>query len=190
MALVTFANVPLQEFKIEIVVPNVIRHSSAYTSKELIHSRGNAYFAGRIGWARRGLDRIDEVSAIEAFLAECYGPVNEFEIPVPRDQSDRFDQPTALAISSVTTTGTFDSVFTATKGLRVGDWVNFGTRLHKIVSAVDTSYKVIPGIVGEEVSMKWAAPTLRARLREETYDISPRTGYYAGPWVIDVQEIL
>ena len=190
MSLITFANVALQEFKIEIVVPNVIRHSSVYTSKELVHSRGNAYFAGRIGWARRALDRIEEVSAIEAFLAQCYGPVNEFEIPVPRDQSTRFDVSTALAISSVTTNGTFDSTFTASKGLLVGDWVNFGTRLHKIVSIADTTYKVIPGIVGEETSLKWHAPVMRARLREETYDISPRQGYFAGPWVIDVQEVL
>ena len=189
MALITFPDVPLQEFNIEIVVPNVVRHSSVYTAKEQIHSRGNLFFAGRIGWARRNLDRIEEVSKIEAFLTECYGPVNEFKIPIPNDQTSRLNTSTALVISSVTTNGTFDSEFTATAGLQLGDWVNFGDRLHRIVKANATSYKVVPGILDEETSMVWHAPKLRARLSVEVVDLN-RFGSWSGPWTLDVQEVL
>ena len=189
MSLINFPNVPLQEFRIDVVVPNVIRHSSIYTAKELIHSRGNMHYAGRIGWARRHLDRIDEISAIEAFLAHCYGPVNEFNVPVPRDQTKRFTDPADLTISAVTTTGTFHSEFTATAGLQAGDWCNFGTRLHKIVAVNGTSYTVVPGILDDETTMQWHTPTLRARVTDEVAGM-PRVGGSAGPWSLDVKEIL
>ena len=190
MAEIVFPDVKLQEFRLDVQVPNVIRHNSVYTAKEQIFSRGNMFFAGRIGWARRGIgDRGAEVSAIEAFLTACYGPVNTFKVPVPRDQSGRFDSAGNLTISSVSTTGTFDSEFTATAGLLVGDWVNFGTRLHKITFADDTSYKCVPGIIGEETSLKWDGVTLNARLSQDSIDL-PRAGYYAGPWQLQIQEVI
>ena len=189
MSAIEFPNVPLQEFRLDIQVPNVIRHNSIYVNKEQIFSRGNMFFAGRIGWARRALDRIEEVSKIEAFLAACYGPVNTFKVPVPRDQTERISTSGNLTISAVTTNGTFESEFTATAGLQVGDWVNFGTRLHKIVFANDTSYKVTPGILDEETTLRWENVTLNARLSQDSIDL-PRAGYYAGPWQLQIQEVL
>ena len=189
MTAITFPSVPLQEFRIDVQVPNVIRHSSIYVANELIHSRGNMFFAGRIGWARRDLSRMDEIKAIESFLTECYGPVNTFKIPVPYDQTDRFDDATALTISAVTTDGTFSSEFTATAGLKLGDWCNFDDRLHKIVKADGTSYKVVPGILGEETILKWHSPYLNARLANATADLQ-RDGYYAGPWQLEVREVV
>ena len=190
MALITFPDIPLQEFRIDVVMPNVIRHSSIYTAKEQIFSRGNMYYQGRIGWSRRSVfDREDEVLKIEAFFAECSGPVNTFKVPVPGDQTDRFDNSNALVISAVTTNGTFDSEFTATAGLKVGDWVNFGDRLHKIVVANNTSYKVVPGILNAETSMAWHSPMLLARLNVDTVDLI-RQGRWAGPWTEEITEVL
>ena len=189
MSLIAFPDVPLQEFRIDITTPNVIHHDSVFTAKENIFSRGNLYFAGRIGWARRHQDRIDEISKIEAFLTECYGPVNTFKIPIPRDQTGRFDGSADLTISAVTTNGTFDSEFTATAGLLLGDWVNFGDRLHKIVKVDGTSYKVVPGILEEETTMKWHSPIMLARITQDKTDLA-RTGGWAGPWQIPVREAL
>ena len=189
MSEIVFPTVPLQEFRIDIQVPNVIRHNSIYTAKEQIFSRGNLYFAGRIGWARKGVDRPDEVSQIEAFLAATYGPVNTFKIPVPRDQSERFETSGNIQISSVTTTGTFESSFTATKGLIVGDWVNFGSRLHKIVKADDTDYKVVPGILNSETTLVWENVKLHARLSQDSIDL-PKSGHFSGPWQLDIQEVI
>ena len=189
MAQITFPSVLLQEFRIDIQIPNVIRHNSIYTAKEQIFSRGNLFFAGRIGWARRDLSRIEEISDIEAFLISCYGPVNTFKIPVPRDQSDRFETSGNIQISSVTTDGTFESEFKSTKGLLVGDWVNFGTRLHKITYADDTDYKCVPGILNDETTLVWENVTLNARLSQDSVDL-PRAGYFAGPWQVEVQEVL
>ena len=189
MAEIVFPTVPLQEFRIDIEVPNVIRHNSIYTAKEQIFSRGNMFFAGRIGWARRGLDRQEEVAAIEAFLTSCYGPVNTFKIPVPRDQSERFDTSGNITISSVTTTGTFESEFTATKGLILGDYVNFGSRLHRIVFADDTDYKVVPGILGGETTLVWENVKLHARLSQDSIGL-PLSGHFSGPWQMDIQEVI
>ena len=189
MSEIKFPIVKLQEFRLDVQIPNVIRHNSIYNPKEQIFSRGNMYFAGRIGWARRFLDKIDEIKAIEAFLSECYGPVNTFKVPVPYDQTERFDGNTGLTISSVTTNGTFDSEFTATAGLQVGDYCNFGDRLHKIVLVDDTSYKVVPGIQNEETVLKWHSPFLNARLSQDSIDL-PRSGYSAGPWQLEIQEVL
>ena len=189
MSEIAFPSVPLQEFRIDVQVPNVIRHNSIYTSKEQIFSRGNMFFAGRIGWARRFLDRQAEISEIEAFLTRCYGPVNTFKIPVPRDQSGRFDTSGNLTISAVTTTGTFESEFTATAGLLVGDWVNFGTRLHKIVNVDGTTYKCMPGILNDETTLVWENVTLNARLSQDSVDL-PRTGGAGGPYQVQVQEVL
>ena len=187
MTAIVFPNVKLQEFRINVQVPNVIRHNSIYTAKEQIFSRGNMYFAGRIGWARRGLDRQDEAAVIEAFIAECYGPVNTFKVPIPRDQSSRFDSSGTLTISAVTT-DLFHSEFTATAGLFVGDWVNFGDRLHKITEAKDTSYKCVPGIIGEETTLIWENVKLNARLSQDSVDL-PHTGHFAGPWQLQIQEV-
>ena len=189
MAQITFPSVPLQEFRLDIQVPNVIRHNSVYVAKEQIFSRGNMFFSGRIGWARRDLSRIDEISDIEAFFVSCYGPVNTFKIPVPRDQSERFETSGNIQISGVTTDGTFESEFTAKKGLLVGDWVNFGARLHKITYADDDSYKCTPGIIGSETTLVWEGVTLNARLSQDSVDL-PRGGYFAGPWQVEVQEAL
>ena len=189
MTAISFPSVPLQEFRINVQVPNVIRHTSIYTANELIHSRGNMFFAGRIGWARRDLSRSAEIKAIEAFLAECYGPVNTFKVPIPYDQTGRYDDDTALTISGITTDGTFSSEFSATAGLMVGDWCNFGDRLHKIVKADGTSYKVVPGILNENTILKWHSPVLNARLAQETADL-PREGYYAGPWQMEITEVV
>ena len=192
MTEIAFPTVPLQEFRLTPVTPNVIRHNSIYTAKEQIFSRGNLYFRGRIGWARRALDRFEEVSEIEAFITECYGPLRTFKVPIPRDQTERFgdaDDAAAITISAVTTDGTFESSFSATKGLLRGDYVNFGDRLHKIVSAVDTAYKCVPGILGSETSMKWHSPYLHARATQDSLDL-PREGVYSGPWRIEIQEVL
>ena len=186
---IDFPSIQLQEFRIDVTVPNVIRHSSIYTAKEQIYSRGLLHFRGRIGWARRDLSRMEEIMAIESFLTECYGPLNTFDVPVPYDQTKRFDTAAALTISAVTTNGTFDSEFTATAGLKAGDYCNFGTRLHRIVKADTTSYKCVPGITNEETSLKWHSPVLRARLSVENYDFI-RQGYYAGPWQLEIQEVL
>ena len=189
MTEIVFPNVKLQEFRIDVQVPNVIRHSSIYTAKEQIFSRGNMYFAGRIGWARRALDRMNEISLIEAFLTATYGPVNTFKVPVPRDQSDRYETSGNLTISSVTTTGTFESEFTATAGLLVGDWVNFGTRLHKITSAKNTTYKCVPGILDDETTLRWEGVTMNARLSQDSIDLA-RSGHFAGPWQLQIQEVI
>ena len=188
MAEIAFPDVKLQEFRIDVQVPNVIRHNSIYTAKEQIFSRGNLFFAGRIGWARRSLDRLEEISKIEAFLTATYGPVNTFKVPVPRDQSDRFDTSGNLTISAVTTTGTFESEFTATAGLMVGDWVNFGNRLHKITFADDDNYKVVPGILDDETTLVWENVRLNARLSQDSIDMA-RAGYFAGPWQLQIQEV-
>ena len=189
MSLIDFPTVKLQEFNIEVQVPDVIQHSSIFTANELIHSRGNMYFGGRIGWAQRFFDRLEEIKIIEAFVVAVYGPVNTFKLPIPYDQSDRFDDATALTISAVTTNGTFESEFTATAGLKVGDWCNFGDRLHKIVEADGTSYKVVPGILNEDTTLKWHAPVLLARA-VQTSIAMPRSGGRAGPWQIDVKEVV
>ena len=189
MSEIKFPTVKLQEFRLDVQIPNVIRHSSIYSAKEQVFSRGNMFFAGRIGWARRFMDKEDEIKAIEAFLAACYGAVNTFKVPVPYDQTERFAGDTGLTISAVTTDGTFDSEFTATAGLKAGDYCNFGDRLHKIVEADDTSYKVVPGIMNSETVLKWHSPVLHARLATDSIDL-PRSGHSAGPWQLEIQEVL
>ena len=189
MSEIKFPTVQLQEFRLDFQVPNVIRHNSIYNSKEQIFSRGNMFFAGRIGWARRFLDKEEEIKEIEAFLSACYGPVNTFKIPIPYDQSERFEDATALSINAVTTSGTFESEFSAKKGLLVGDYCNFGDRLHKITFADDTDYKCVPGILNEETTLKWHSPYLNARLSQDSIDL-PRSGYAAGPWRLEIQEVL
>ena len=190
MARVDFPTVKLQEFAIDIQVPNVIRHNSIYTSNEQIFSRGNMFFAGRIAWAARYVtDSQSAIDEIETFLLSCYGPVNDFLIDLPRDQSDRFDNTADLAISSVTTTR-FESEFTATVGLKVGDWVNVGTRLHRIKYVDSGTYRVVPGIVDEDASkISWVKPRLNARLAQDNVP-TPRSGTLAGPWSVQIIEVV
>ena len=190
MSTINFPSVPLQEFQLEVQVPNVIRHSSIYTAKEQIFSRGNMFFAGRIGWAARNIvDRQSEVIAIETFLTECYGPVNDFLINLPVDQSERFKNTSDLAISSVTTTK-FQSEFTATAGLLVGDWVNIGTRLHRIVYVDTTTYRVVPAITDSDLSkISWVKPRMKARLAQDVVQLQ-RIGTLSGPYQVQVIEVL
>ena len=190
MSTIDFPNVPLQEFQIDIQIPNVIRHSSIYTSKEQIFSRGNMFFSGRIGWAARNIvDRQSEVIAIETFLTECYGPVNDFLIDIPVDQSGRFQRTSDLTIGSVTTTR-FESEFAATVGLLVGDWVNIGTRIHRIVFADTGTYRVVPAITDPLLTkMSWVKPRMKARLAQDSIQLQ-RIGTLAGPYQVQVIEVL
>ena len=190
MSTIDFPNVPLQEFNIDIQVPNVIRHNSIYTGKEQIFSRGNMFFTGVIGWAARNiLDRESEIIAIETFLTACYGPVNDFLIPIPRDQTGRFDNTADLTISSVTT-DRFESEFTATAGLLVGDWVNFGTRLHRITFTDLGTYRVVPAITDSSISkMSWVKPRMKARLAQDAIQFQ-RIGTLSGPYQVQVIEVL
>ena len=190
MTTIAFPSVKLNEFNINLQVPNVIRHNSIYTSKEQIFSRGNMFFAGTIGWAARYIfDKQDDIDAIETFLTACYGPVNDFKIPIPRDQTERLNNTSDLAITSVNTTR-FESEFTATVGLLVGDWVNIGTRLHRITFADSGTYNVVPAITDATLSqMSWAKPTLKARLAQDVMQF-PRVGPLVGPYQVQVIEVL
>ena len=190
MSTIDFPTVKLQEFNIEAQVPNVIRHSSIYSAKEQIFSRGNMLFAGRIGWAARYVDdRQSDIDEIETFLLGCYGPVNDFFIPIPRDQSERFDNKSGLAMSSIDT-DRFISKFTATAGLMVGDWVNVGTRLHRITLADSGTYNIVPGIVdATDTTLSWVAPKLKARLAQDSAP-KRRTGKLAGPWSVQIVEVV
>ena len=187
---ISFPSVPLQEFSIQVIVPNVIRHSSIYAAKEQIHARGTMRFAGSISWARRSImDREAEIAEIEAFVAGCYGPVNTFDVPIPYDQSDRMTSAADLTISGLMSTA-FQSTFAATKGLREGDYFNVGTRLHKITAvAMDTKYTAVPALPSDATTIAWATPKLRARLAQDSAD-SPRAGPWAGPWRLSVTEAL
>ena len=190
MSTIDFPTVPLQEFQIDVQVPNVIRHNSIYTSKEQIFSRGNMFFSGQIGWAaRRIFDRESEIIEIETFLTACYGPVNDFLIPIPRDQSERFNNTSDLTISSVTTTK-FQSEFNATVGLLVGDWVNVGTRLHRIIFADTGTYRIVPAITDPTATkMSWVKPRFKARLAQDSVEFL-RLGTLAGPYSVQVIEVL
>ena len=190
MSTIDFPTVPLQEFQIEVQVPNVIRHSSIYVAKEQIFARGNMFFAGRIGWAARYItDRENEVTTIETFLTNCYGPVNDFLIAIPRDQSERFDNTADLAMSSITS-DRFQSEFTATAGLLVGDWVNIGTRLHRITFAQTGTYRIVPAITDSDITkLSWVKPRMKARLAQDAVQFN-RNGSLAGPYQVQVVEVL
>ena len=190
MSTIDFPTVKLSEFNIEVQVPNVIRHNSIYTSKEQIFSRGNMFYTGRIGWAARYVtDRESEVNEIETFLNACYGPVNDFLIPIPRDQSERLNNTSDLTMSSITTTR-FQSEFNATVGLLVGDWVNIGTRLHRITFADTGTYRIVPAITDPDATkMSWVKPRLKARLAQDTVQFQ-RIGTFAGPYSVQVIEVL
>ena len=190
MSTIDFPSVKLQEFAIDIQVPNVIRHNSIYTANEQIFSRGNMFFSGRIAWAARYVtDSQSAIDEIETFLLSCYGPVNDFLIDLPRDQSERLDNTADLAISSVTTTR-FESEFTASAGLKVGDWVNVGTRLHRIKFADSGTYRIVPGLVDEDASkISWVNPKLKARLAQDNVP-TPRLGTLAGPWSVQIIEVV
>ena len=190
MSTIDFPTIKLQEFQLEVQVPNVIRHNSIYTSKEQIFARGNMFFTGRIGWAARYVtDRQSDIDAIETFLLGCYGPVNDFLIPIPRDQSDRFDNTNDLTMSSIST-DQFISEFTATAGLMVGDWVNIGTRLHRITFADSGTYHILPSIVDSTATkLSWVNPRLKARLAQDSVP-TPRAGTLAGPWAVQVIEVV
>ena len=190
MSTIDFPTVKLQEFEIDIQIPNVIRHSSIYTAKEQIFSRGNMFFSGLIGWSARYVnDRQSDIDEIETFLLSCYGPVNDFLIPIPRDQSDRFDNTNDLTMSSIST-DRFISEFSATAGLTVGDWINIGTRLHRITSADSGTYHIVPGIVDSTATkLSWVNPRLKARLAQDVVP-TPRIGKLAGPWSVQVIEVV
>ena len=190
MSTIDFPNVKLSEFQIDVQVPNVIRHNSIYTAKEQIFSRGNMFFAGQIGWAARYVsDRESEVVEIETFLTACYGPVNDFLIPIPWDQSERLSSTSDLTISNVTTTR-FQSEFNATVGLLAGDWVNIGTRLHRIIFADSGTYRVVPAITDSLLKkMSWVRPRLKARLAQDSVEFL-RLGTLAGPYSVQVIEVL
>ena len=189
MSTIDFPTVPLQEFQIELQVPNVIRHTSIYTAKEQIFARGNMFHAGRIGWAARNIfDRESEITAIETFLTALYGPVNDFLIPIPRDQSKRLETTSDLQMTSITSTR-FASEFTATAGLLVGDWVNISSRLHRITFASAGTYHITPAITDEDATtMSWVKPRLKARLAQDAIQL-PRSGALAGPYSVQVIEV-
>ena len=197
MAEIAFPSIPLTQFEIQPYAQSIIRHSSLFTGSEQLHSRGIMVMQGTIGWSRRNVaDRRAEIAMIEAFLVRVYGGVMTFKIPVPVNQKNRLldvndsnSSISALPISSVTQ-GLFETQFTADKGILLGDWVNFGDRLHKIVSvASDTTYKVTPAISDITESMGWHAPKLNARMTQQDVAL-PATGTWRGPWEISVQEVV
>ena len=190
MAEILFPTVKLQTFEIRPLAQSITRHSSIYTGVEQIHSRGIMLMQGTIGWARRNIaDRAADIAAIEAFLTRVYGGVQTFKIPVPVDQTGRFSASTALTISAASS-GLFETQFTARAGIRVGDWVNFGDRLHKVVSVTgNTTYRVTPAIIDTSEAMAWHSPTLYARSAQQDVSL-PAGGSWRGPWELSVQEVV
>ena len=189
MAEITFPTAKLTEFEIRPLAQSVVRHSSVFTGTEQIHSRGIMVMQGQLGWSRRNVaDRRAEIAEIEAFLTRAYGGVMTFRVPVPVDQTGRQSASTAVRISAATS-DLFETQFTAVAGFLVGDWVNFGDRLHKIVVANDTTYKVTPAIIDTTEAMAWHAPKLHARIAQQDVAL-PAVGRWRGPWEVAVQEVI
>ena len=197
MAEILFPKVKLQTFEIRPFAQSIIRHSSIFTGTEQIHSRGIMLMQGTIGWARRNIaDRAADIAAIEAFLTRVYGGVQTFKIPVPVDQKSRLSDVNSnnasvadLPISSATS-DLFETQFTAAAGILVGDWVNFGDRLHKVVSVTgNTTYQVTPAITDTTESMAWHSPALYARAAQQDVGL-PAGGSWRGPWELSVQEVI
>ena len=188
MAEIPFPTIKLNQFDIEPTAESIIQHRSPFTGSTQIHSRGIMLMRGVVGWGQKNIgDSLPKIREIEAFLTRCYGGVNTFKIPIPYDQKDRFDSSNSLTISAATS-DLFETQFTATAGILLGDWVNFGDRLHKIVSVSGTTYRVTPAIADTTEKLVWHSPYLNARL-VQTSVVLPATATWRGPWEISVEEV-
>ena len=197
MAEIAFPSITLAQFAIEPVAESIIKHSSPFTGSSQIYSRGIMRMTGVIAWPRKNTGQHQAgISEIEAFLTRVYGGVMTFKIPVPGDQTRRLldvDKTNmshaALAISSVTS-DLFETEFTAAKGILVGDWVNFGDRLHKVVAVTgDTTYRVTPAVADATEPMVWRNPVLNARAADSSVSL-PAVGTWRGPWQLSIEEVI
>ena len=193
--LVAFPAEPLAEFNIGLRFPGQATLTGQYTGASLVVSRGPGYWVGTIGWGPLPREtQAGRIGRIEAFLAATQGAVGSFQVPVPwSGQKGRLGQGVSLvAQSSVVVPEGVEITTDQVHGLRAGDVFNAGSRLYRVLKD-QAGYIVVaqPAIApADGANLVWERPMLHARRVSGDAEISPRRGAYAGPWQLEIAEVV
>lgn len=200
MATIAFPTVGMMSVDISLDWPSQSNFLSIYTGDRQVITRGVGLWTGQIMWDARGrTDGDADIRSIEVFLHQLEGAANDFDIPMPVDQSSRLAENTDLRVTAMLRTGsTMRLSCNQQEGLNAGDYITIENRLFQLTSNLSggvmqvTPYRPIDVTVADDAgtvigaAVEWAAPTMRARRTESSAVNNFRDRDWAGPWTLQV----